>query len=332
MEFASKGYFFLLLLLIPYILWYFLYRKKSEPTMRLSDTNTYRYAPKSWRIRLIHLPMLLRCITFALIVVILARPQTHNSWDNKSVEGINIMMAMDVSTSMLAEDLKPNRIEAAKDVASEFISGRPNDNIGLTIFAGEAFTQCPMTTDHVSLLTLLKNVRTDIAARGLIDDGTAIGMGLANAVSRLKDAKGKSKVVILLTDGSNNMGDISPMTAAEIAKSYGIRIYTIAVGTNKVAPYPVMVAGGIQYINMPVDIDTQTLKDIAATTDGNFYRATNTTQLKKIYKDIDKLEKSKMDVKHFAKRYEAYQPFALLAVLVLFLEIFLRITWFRRIP
>jgi Ca-activated chloride channel family protein len=332
MEFASKGYFFLLLLLIPYILWYFLYRKKSEPTMRLSDTNAYRYAPKSWRIRLIHLPMLLRCITFALIVVILARPQTHNSWDNKSVEGINIMMAMDVSTSMLAEDLKPNRIEAAKDVASEFISGRPNDNIGLTIFAGEAFTQCPMTTDHVSLLTLLKNVRTDIAARGLIDDGTAIGMGLANAVSRLKDAKGKSKVVILLTDGSNNMGDISPMTAAEIAKSYGIRIYTIAVGTNKVAPYPVMVAGGIQYINMPVDIDTQTLKDIAATTDGNFYRATNTTQLKKIYKDIDKLEKSKMDVKHFAKRYEAYQPFALVAVFVLFMEIFLRITWFRRIP
>jgi Ca-activated chloride channel family protein len=189
-----------------------------------------------------------------------------------------------------------------------------------------------MTTDHVSLLTLLKNVRTDIAARGLIDDGTAIGMGLANAVSRLKDAKGKSKVVILLTDGSNNMGDISPMTAAEIAKSYGIRIYTIAVGTNKVAPYPVMVAGGIQYINMPVDIDTQTLKDIAATTDGNFYRATNTTQLKKIYKDIDKLEKSKMDVKHFAKRYEAYQPFALVAVFVLFMEIFLRITWFRRIP
>ena len=332
MEFASKGYFFLLLLLIPYILWYFLYRKKSEPTMRLSDTNAYRYAPKSWRIRLIHLPMLLRCITFVLIVVILARPQTHNSWDNKSVEGINIMMAMDVSTSMLAEDLKPNRIEAAKDVASEFISGRPNDNIGLTIFAGEAFTQCPMTTDHVSLLTLLKNVRTDIAARGLIDDGTAIGMGLANAVSRLKDAKGKSKVVILLTDGSNNMGDISPMTAAEIAKSYGIRIYTIAVGTNKVAPYPVMVAGGIQYINMPVDIDTQTLKDIAATTDGNFYRATNTTQLKKIYKDIDKLEKSKMDVKHFAKRYEAYQPFALAAVFFLFMEIFLRITWFRRIP
>ena len=165
-----------------------------------------------------------------------------------------VMLAMDVSTSMLAEDLKPNRIEAAKQVAAEFIAGRPNDNIGLSIFAGEAFTQCPMTTDHASLMNLLQNVRTDIAARGLIEDGTAIGMGLANAVSRLKDSKAKSKVVILLTDGSNNRGDISPMTAAEIAKSLGIRVYTIGVGTNKVAPYPMPVAGGVQYVNIPVEI------------------------------------------------------------------------------
>lgn len=332
MEFASKGYFLLLLLLIPYILWYLLYRKKSEPTMRMSDTRAYQYAPKSLRMRLIHLPMILRCITYTLIVIILARPQTHNAWNNKTVEGIDIMLAMDVSTSMLAEDLKPNRIEAAKDVAGEFISGRPNDNIGLTIFAGEAFTQCPMTTDHASLLRLLQDTRTDIAARGLINDGTAVGMGLANAVSRLKDSKTKSKVVILLTDGSNNMGDISPMTAAEIAKSLGIRVYTIGVGTNKVAPYPMPVAGGVQYVNMPVEIDTQTLRDIAATTDGNYYRATNTAQLKQIYKDIDKLEKTKFNVQHFARKYEAYQPFALAAILCLFLEIFLRITWFRRIP
>ena len=197
MEFASKGYFLLLLLLIPYILWYFLYRRKNEPTMRMSDTKQYLYAPKSLRVRLIHLPMFLRCVSFVLIVCAMARPQTHNSWDNKTVEGINIMLAMDVSTSMLAEDLKPNRMEAAKDVAHEFISGRPNDNIGLTIFAGEAFTQCPMTTDHSSLLRLLQDTRTDIAARGLIQDGTAVGMGLANAVSRLKDSKSKSKVVIL---------------------------------------------------------------------------------------------------------------------------------------
>ena len=248
MEFASKGYFLLLLLLIPYILWYFLYRKRNEPTMRLSDTRQFAYAPKSLRQRLVHLPMILRCICFVLIVLAMARPQTHNSWNYRTVEGIDIMMAMDVSTSMLAEDLKPNRMEAAKDVAHEFISGRPNDQIGLTIFAGEAFTQCPMTTDHASLLRLLQDTRTDITARGLIDDGTAVGMGLANAVSRLKDSKTKSRVVILLTDGSNNTGDISPMTAAEIAKSYGIRVYTIGVGTNKVAPYPMPTAAGIQYV------------------------------------------------------------------------------------
>ena len=332
MEFASKGYFLLLLLLIPYILWYFLYRRKNEPTMRMSDTKQYLYAPKSLRVRLIHLPMFLRCVSFVLIVCAMARPQTHNSWDNKTVEGINIMLAMDVSTSMLAEDLKPNRMEAAKDVAHEFISGRPNDNIGLTIFAGEAFTQCPMTTDHSSLLRLLQDTRTDIAARGLIQDGTAVGMGLANAVSRLKDSKSKSKIVILLTDGSNNMGDISPMTAAEIARSLGIRVYTIGVGTNKVAPYPVPVAGGVQYVNIPVEIDTKTLKDIAQTTDGNFYRATNNRELKQIYQDIDKLEKTKMNVKHFAKQYEAYQPFIIAAFLILLMEILLRITWLRKIP
>ena len=217
-------------------------------------------------------------------------------------------------------------------MAGEFISGRPNDNIGLTIFAGEAFTQCPMTTDHQSLLNLLQGVRTDIAARGLISDGTAVGMGLANAVSRLKDSKAKSKVVILLTDGSNNMGDISPMTAAQIAKSLGIRVYTIGVGTNKVAPYPMPVAGGVQYVNIPVEIDTKTLSDIAATTDGNFYRATNNQELKQIYKDIDKLEKTKMTVKTFSKRYEAFQPFVLIAMLCMFFEILLRTTVLRRIP
>ena len=332
MEFANKEYLFLLLLIIPYLIWYVMYRKKSEPTIRMSDTFAFKYAPKSWRVRLMPLQLLLRIATFTLLVLVLARPQTSNSWKNKSVEGIDIMLAMDVSTSMLAEDLKPNRIEAAKAVASEFIIGRPNDNIGLSIFAGEAFTQCPMTTDHTSLLNLLRNVRTDIAARGLISDGTAIGMGLANAVTRLKASKAKSKVVILLTDGSNNMGDISPMTAAEIAQSLGIRVYTIGVGTNKVAPYPMPVAGGVQYVNMPVEIDTKMLADIAAATEGDFYRATNTAELKKIYKEIDRLEKSKLNVKKFSKRYEAYQPFALAAAITLLLEILLRITVFRRIP
>lgn len=332
MEFANKEYLFLLLLVIPYLLWYLMYRKKSEPTMRVADTFAYRFAPKSWKVRLMPLQMLLRVVAFVMLVIVLARPQTQNSWKNKTVEGIDIMLAIDVSTSMLAEDLKPNRLEAAKQVAAEFISGRPDDNIGLTIFAGEAFTQCPMTTDHSSLLNLLQNVRTDIAARGLIQDGTAIGMGLASAVSRLKDSKAKSKVVILLTDGSNNMGDLSPMTSAEIAKSLGIRVYTIGVGTNKVAPYPMPVAGGVQYVNVPVEIDTRTLSDIAATTNADFYRATNTGELHEIYKEIDKLEKSKLSVTQFSKRYDAYQPFAAAASLALLLELLLRITVFRRIP
>ena len=332
MEFANKEYLFLLLLIIPYIIWYVMYRKKSEPTMRMSDTFVFRYAPKSLKVRLMSLQMLLRLTAFTFLVLALARPQTSNSWKNRQTEGIDIMLAIDVSTSMLAEDLKPNRLEAAKMVAAEFISGRPDDNIGLTIFAGESFTQCPMTTDHTSLLNLLQNVRADIAARGLISDGTAIGMGLANAVGRLKASKAKSKVVILLTDGSNNMGDISPMTAAEIAQSLGIRVYTIGVGTNKVAPYPMPVAGGVQYVNMPVEIDTKTLSEIAQTTQGDFYRATNNNELKKIYKEIDQLEKSKMSVKKFKKKFDAFPPFVMAAALALLLELLLRITIFRRIP
>ena len=322
----------LLLLLIPYIIWYLMFRKKSEPTMRMSDTNAYRYAPRSWKVALMPLQLLLRIATFVLIVIVLARPQTSNSWKDRTVEGIDIMLAMDVSTSMLAEDLKPNRIEAAKKVAAEFIADRPNDNIGLTIFAGESFTQCPMTIDHASLLNLLHGVRADIAARGLIQDGTAIGMGLANAVARLKDSKAKSKVVILLTDGSNNMGDISPMTAAEIAKSLGIRVYTIGAGTNGTARYPMPVGNGVQYVNLPVEIDTKTLNDISNATDGKFFRATNTRELQQIYKEIDQLEKTKLNVKQYSKKYEAYQPFALAAILTLLLELLLRVTIFRRIP
>ena len=336
MEFASPLYFLLLLLLVPYIIWYFLLRnsgkRKAEPTLRMSDTNAYRFAPVSWRVRLVHLPMLLRCVAFVLIVAAMARPQTHNAWDERSVEGIDIILAMDVSTSMMAEDLKPNRIEAAKNTASDFIANRPNDNIGLVIFAGESFTQCPMTTDHSSLLNLLHSVPKDIAARGLMEDGTAIGMGLATAVSRLKESKAKSKVVILLTDGSNNMGDVSPMTAAQIARSLGIRVYTIGVGSNTTAPYPMPVGGTVQYVNMPVEIDTKTLQDIASTSDGNYYRATNSKQLDQIYKDIDKLEKSRLNVKKFSKRYEAFQPFAIAAVICLLAEILLRLTVFRRIP
>ena len=332
MEFANKEYFFLLLLLLPYMLWYMVYRHRSESTLRFSDTFAFRFAPVSWKVRLLPLLPILRIMVFILLVIILARPQTSNSWRTQQVEGIDIMLAMDVSTSMLAEDLKPNRLEAAKKVASQFIAGRPNDNIGLTIFAGEAFTQCPMTTDHASLLNLLQGVRTDIAASGLIQDGTAIGMGLANAVSRLKDSKAKSRVVILLTDGSRNMGDLSPMTSADIAKSFGIRVYTVGVGTNGTAPYPMQVGGTVRYVNYPVEIDTKTLSAIAVATDGDFYRATNTKELEKIYGEIDKLEKSKLKVKQYSKKYDAYQPFALVAALLLVLYLLLRSTLLRKYP
>ena len=217
-------------------------------------------------------------------------------------------------------------------MASEFIAGRPNDNIGLTIFSGESFTQCPMTTDHAVLLNLFNSVSCDMVQRGLMSDGTAIGMGLANAISRLKDSKAKSKVIILLTDGSNNAGDISPLTAAEIAKSFGIRVYTIGVGTNGTARYPYPVGGRIEYINIPVEIDSKTLASIAGTTNGEFYRATNNNKLREVYQEIDKLEKTKMNVKEYSKRYEAFAPFALFAGLFLLLELLLRETILKKIP
>lgn len=332
MTFANIEYFFLLLLLIPYIIWYILKHKKKEPTLLVSDTTAYRYAPKSYKNHLVHVPFILRLVTLSMIIVVLARPQTSNSWKNTQVEGIDIMLAVDVSTSMLAEDLRPNRLEAAKQVAAEFIAGRPNDNIGLTIFAGEAYTQCPMTTDHAVLLNLLHSLKTDIAQKGLIADGTAIGMGIANAVSRLKDSKAKSKVVILLTDGTNNAGDISPLTAADVAKSFGIRVYTIGVGTNGLAPYPMPVAGTVQYVNIPVEIDTKTLAGIAGKTDGEFYRATDNQKLEEVYKNIDKLEKTKLNVRQYSKRYEAYSLFAWIAVVSLLLELLLRMTVLKKIP
>ena len=283
MTFASPAYFLLLLLLIPYIIWYLFQHLKSTPSIRVSSLNGLYRAPKTLRNYLVHVPFLLRLACYVFAVIALARPQSTNNWSTKHTEGIDIMLCMDVSTSMLAEDLRPNRIQAAKDVAVQFITGRPNDNIGLTLFAGEAFTQCPMTVDHGVLLNLLNGMRVDMAQNAMIDDGTAIGMGLANAITRLKDSKAKSKVIILLTDGTNNRGQISPNTAAEIAKSFGIRVYTIGVGTNGTARYPMPVAGRIEYMNVPVEIDTKTLASIASKTDGEFYRATNTQKLFVVY-------------------------------------------------
>ena len=245
-------------------------------------------------------------VAVALLIVILARPQSTNSWSNSSTEGIDIMLAMDISGSMLAQDLKPNRLEAAKDVAASFINGRPNDNIGLVVFSAESFTQCPLTTDHTVLLNLFKDIQS-----GMIQDGTAIGLGLANAVSRIKDSHAKSKVIILLTDGSNNAGEIAPVTAAEIAKTFGVRVYTIGVGTKGMAPYPFQTAFGVQYQNIPVEIDEATLKQIASTTGGQYFRATDNASLKEIYSEIDQMEKTKISVQEYSKKQEEYKELGL---------------------
>lgn len=332
MSFANPLYFFLLLLLVPYIVWYMLMHRRIDPVMRVSSTEAFRYKHHTWKEWLVHAPFLFRIVCFAAAVCALARPQGTSEWNEKNIEGIDIMLCMDVSTSMLAEDLKPNRIEAAKEVAMEFIKGRPNDNIGLTIFAGESFTQCPMTTDHAVLLNMLDRMECDMAETGLIEDGTAIGMGIANSVSRLKDSKAKSKVIIMLTDGSNNRGEISPFTAADIAKEFGIRVYTIGVGTNGKAPYPNRVAGHKQYIYMDVEIDTKTLSTIARNTNGVFYRATSNSSLKEVYQDIDKLEKTKMRVNKYNSHSEQFFPFLLLAVVMLALELFVRTTVLNKLP
>ena len=332
MTFANPEYLILLFLLMPYVAWYLLCHLKQSPSISVSTAAPFIHAHKSLRQRLIHLPFLCRLACFALAIVALARPQTTDNWSTKNIEGIDIMLCMDVSTSMLAEDLKPNRIEAAKQVAVEFINGRPNDNIGLTPFAGEAYTQCSMTVDHAVLLNLLNGRMVHMAERGPISDGTAIGMGIANAVTRLKDSKAKSKVIILLTDGTNNCGQISPNTAADIAKSFGIRVYTIGVGSNGTAPYPFTVAGQTVYQNIPVEIDSKTLTAIAAKTDGEFYRAGNTGRLREVYHQIDQLEKTKMNVKKYSKRYEAFFPFLLLSLIFLGMDVLLRETLLRRIP
>ncbi len=333
MTFANAEYFYLLLLLIPLVWWHFFSHRKREASIKVASTEAYRYISKTPKMALVQLPFFLRLLALTLIVFILARPQTTNSWSNSETEGIDIMLVMDISTSMLAQDLKPNRIEAAKEVATEFVSGRPSDNIGLTVFAGEAFTQCPMTIDHSVLLSMFKNISCDLPGQGLIDDGTAIGMGLANALSRLKESQAKSKIIILLTDGSNNRGDISPLTAAEMAKQFGVRIYTIGLGGNGTAPYPYpLPGGGVHIVNMPVDVDPETLQQIAAMTGGLFYRAGSSQKLKEIYRDIDKLEKTKLNVKRYDKRHEAYLPFALAVLVLMLFEFTLRTTWLRRIP
>lgn len=328
MVFANPTYLYLLLLLVPLIGWYIYKLHKSQASLQVSSSEAFQLpGTSSWKVYMRHLPFVLRMLAIALLIVVLARPQSTNSWQNSSTEGIDIVMAMDISTSMLAEDLKPNRLEAAKDVAASFINGRQNDNIGLVVFAAESFTQCPLTIDHGVLLNLFKDIQP-----GIIQDGTAIGLGLANAVSRIKDSPAKSKVIILLTDGVNNTGEIAPVTAAEIAKTFGTRVYTIGVGTQGEAPYPIPTAFGVQYQNVPVEIDEQVLKQIASTTGGQYFRATDNSSLKEIYSEIDQLEKTKISVQEFSKKQEEYKNWALLVFALLLIEVLLRNTVLRNIP
>lgn len=329
MTFANPSYLYLLLLLIPLIGWYLWKMHKNQASLEISSSQAFD-VPKGTTVKvyLRHLPFVMRMIAVALVIVILARPQSTDSWQNSSTEGIDIMMAIDISSSMLAQDLHPNRLEAAKNVAASFINGRPNDNIGLVVFSAESFTQCPLTTDHAILLNLFKDIQS-----GMIEDGTAIGLGLANAVSRIKDSQAKSKVIILLTDGSNNRGEIAPVTAAEISKTFGIRVYTIGVGTKGSAPYPFRLPGGtVQTQMIPVDIDEPTLKQIATTTGGQYFRATDNASLKAIYSEIDKMEKTKISVHEYSKKQEEYKELAFVLFMLLLLEILLKHTLLKKIP
>ncbi len=320
-------YYFALLLLIPVMIWWQVRQKrKDNPAMRLTTVSGLAKVNPSWKVRFRPLLFALRILTLVALTVALARPQSSNVTESVDSEGIDIVMSIDVSGSMLAEDLKPNRIEAAKKVAMNFINQRPTDRIGLVIFSGESFSQCPITIDHNVLKEQLSQIKS-----GMLVDGTAIGMGLATGVDRLRNATGKSKVLILLTDGVNNTGLIDPSTALEIAKAYKVRVYTIGVGTEGQAMYPVQTPFGTQKQMMPVQIDEQLLKKIATETGGRYYRATSNKSLSAVYREIDQLEKTKIEVSSYKHYAELFFPFALLAIVSLMLEMLLRYTAFRSI-
>ena len=298
-----------------------------RPHLRVSVITPWTIRGRSFMSVLRHVPFVLRIAALVLIVIAMARPRSSQDMERVDTEGIDIILAMDVSTSMLARDLTPDRINASKDIAIEFISQRPSDRMGIVVFAGESFTQCPLTTDRATLINLMKEVQTD-----LIEDGTAIGNGLATAVARMKDSDAKSRVVILLTDGVNNRGEISPQMAAEIAKTYGVRVYTIGVGKEGMAPYPVMTPWGVETQNVKVEIDEALLSEIAESTGGRYFRATDNTKLAEIYSEINKMEKARTTVDSFPVYKELFGTYALLALLALLLELLLN--WFviRRLP
>ena len=323
-EFANPKLLWLLLLVPLVILWYVLRHKKQEASMQFSDTYGFAKLPKTWKSYLRHLLFALKMAALALLIVALARPQSSSTNSTSNIEGIDIVMAMDVSGSMLARDLKPDRLTAAKNVASDFVKGRPGDRMGLVVFSGETFTQVPLTTDHGVMLNMLAEMKN-----GLIDDGTAIGDGLATAISRLKDSEAISKVVILLTDGLNNAGSVDPYTAAEMARLFGVRVYTIGVGSYGTAPYPVQTPFGTQIQQMKVEIDEKLLTNVANTTGGKYFRATSNQKLDEVYQEIDKLERSKIEVTEFRRLHEEFYPLVAWALALLLLEFILRKTIFR---
>ena len=328
-SFADKQFFWLFLLIPVFIFWYLLKLKKQEAELTFSSLQHLGDIRTSYKAALRHLVFVLRLGVISLLILVLARPQSRSSWKDVKTEGIDIVLSIDVSYSMLAKDFKPNRLEAAKEVAKEFIDSRPNDRVGLVIFGGEAFTQCPLTTDHA----VIKNLFDAIEA-GSVGQGTAIGLGLADAITRVKESKAKSKVVILLSDGVNNVGEITPVTAGEIAKTFGVRVYTIGVGTRGKALTPVGIYpnGQMSYDYVDVDLDENTMQHIADETGGKYFRATDNESLRTVYNEIDKLEKSIISEKSFSNKSEHFLPFALAALILLLLEFIIKRTIIRSLP
>lgn len=328
MMFANPSILWLLLLLIPCIAWYIWKQKRQHASMSVSTLNALSSLPTSYKVYVLHGMFAFRLALIATLIVILARPQTRDKWSTSTTEGTDIVIALDISTSMLARDFKPDRFEAAKSVASQFVNGRESDNMGLVIFAGESFTAVPLTNDRAMLANYINDVKM-----GMLQDNTAIGDGLATSINRIKEGKAKSKSIILLTDGSNNTGNVAPITAAEIAKKYGIKVYTIGIGRNGMAPYPYENAfGRIEYMNMPVVIDEATLQTIAKTTGGKYFRATDKRVLQHIFDEIDQLEKTQIDVRNFSHTEDNYLPWAILAICLLAVELIIRYLWLRPIP
>jgi len=317
-----------LLLLAPLIAWYIFRINRSEVSMQMSSTVGFAKVKNGVRYYLRHIPFAFRCLAIACVIFAVARPRSSTELENVTTEGIDIILALDISTSMDAMDFKPNRIEAAKKIAIQFVSERPSDRLGLVVFAGESFTQCPLTTDRISLINLMKDVKS-----GMITDGTAIGDGLATAVARLKDSDAKSRVVILLTDGENNSGSVYPLTAAEIAQTYNVRVYTVGIGAKGTASRLVTDPFGTkQVVQVPVSIDEDLMTQIAEMTGGKYFRATDNTKLLEIYNEINRMEKTKTEVDSFPVYKEEFLPYALAALAFLLLEVALRLLIFRRIP